>query len=163
MRRYLFRHQSPGQFRSVSLAGAGGAVAIGVLGSLTYYTGQPLLMAPFGASCVLLFSVPNSPLSQPVNVVGGHLLATLVGLLVRLYLPDTWWAAALAVGLAILLMGALRMTHPPAGADPIVVLATHPGLDFLIMPVLIGSVALVVIASLFHAGSGTTYPLRKDA
>ncbi len=163
MRHYFSRHQSPCGVRNVSLAGAGGAVAIGVLGSLTYYTGHPLLMAPFGASCVLLFSVPNSPLSQPVNVVCGHLLATLVGLLLRQYLPDTWWAAALAVGLAIALMAAFRVTHPPAGADPIVVFATHPGFGFLILPVLIGSVALVVIASLFHAGSGTVYPLRKGA
>jgi CBS-domain-containing membrane protein len=163
MRHYFARSQPPGGFRNVSLAGAGGAVAIAVLGSLTYYTGHPLLMAPFGASCVLLFSVPNSPLSQPVNVVCGHLLATFVGLLLRQYLPDPWWAAALAVGLAISLMAAFRVTHPPAGADPIVVFATHPGMEFLVLPVLIGSVALVVIASLFHAGAGTTYPLRKGA
>jgi CBS-domain-containing membrane protein len=163
MRHYFSRHQSPCGVRSVSLAGAGGAVAIGVLGSLTYYTGHALLMAPFGASCVLLFSVPNSPLSQPVNVVCGHLLATLVGLLLRQCLPDAWWAAALAVGLAIALMAVFRVTHPPAGADPIVVFATHPGFGFLILPVLIGSAALVVIASLFHAGSGTVYPLRKGA
>ncbi|MEJ0095778.1 MAG: HPP family protein [Methylocella sp.] len=145
------------------LAGSGGAVAIGLLSFIAYHTGQPLVMAPFGASCVLLFYVPNSPLSQPVNVVGGHLLATFVGLLLRQYLPDTWWGAAFAVGLAISLMGAFRVTHPPAGADPIVVFATHPGFDFIIVPVLIGSVALVVIASLFHVGSGTTYPLRKGA
>lgn len=161
MRHYFHLHQPASGVRHVSFAGLGGAIAVGVLGALTYYMGEPLLMAPFGASCVLLFSVPNSPLSQPMNVICGHVLATLVGLLMRQYLPDVWWAAALAVGVAIALMAALRVTHPPAGADPIVVFASHPGFDFLVVPVLAGSVALVVIAAIFHMGSGTPYPLRR--
>jgi CBS-domain-containing membrane protein len=117
-------------------------------------------MAPFGASCVLLFSVANSPLSQPINVVGGHVLSTTLALALRVVLPNEWWAVALAVGLAVALMAALRVTHPPAGADPLVIFAADPGFGYLISPVLLGSLSLVLIAKLFHHATGTDYPLK---
>lgn len=158
---FMTRHQPPQPIRNVLLAGIGGVLAIGSVGAFTAYAHAPFIMAPFGASCVLLFSVPASPLSQPANVIGGHVVATLVGLLLRLVLPDAWWAAALAVGLAIALMAALRVTHPPAGANPLVVFATDPGFAFLIMPVLAGACTLVAIAMLFHKVSGTVYPTRR--
>jgi CBS-domain-containing membrane protein len=158
---FLMRHQPPQPIRNALLAGIGGVLAIGSVGAFTAYAHAPFIMAPFGASCVLLFSVPASPLSQPANVIGGHVVATLVGLLLRLVLPDAWWAAALAVGLAIALMAALRVTHPPAGADPLVVFAADPGFAFLIMPVLAGACVLVAIATLFHRASRTVYPTRR--
>ena len=98
------------------------------------------------------------PLSQPANVIGGHAVATLAGLVLRWALPDQWWALALAVGLAIALMVLLRVTHPPAGADPLVVFAADPGFLFLIFPVISGAVLLVALAALFHRLSGTAYP-----
>lgn len=150
---------TPGKMLAASL---GGMIAIGVLGAITAYSSTPLIMAPFGASCVLLFSVPNSPLSQPANVIGGHVVATLVGLLLRLILPNEWWAVAIAVGLAIGLMAALRITHPPAGADPLVVFSTDPGFGFLLFPVLTGAIALVCVATAFHKLTRTAYPTGKS-
>ncbi|GGE06545.1 hypothetical protein GCM10011390_27070 [Aureimonas endophytica] len=144
------------------LASLGGLLTIGLVGGLSHYAHVPMLIAPFGASCVLLFSVPGSPLSQPANVVGGHGVATLVGLVLRLALPNEWWAAALAVGLAIGLMAALRVTHPPAGADPLVVFAADPDFGFLVLPVLSGALALVAVATVFHKASGTPYPARRS-
>jgi CBS-domain-containing membrane protein len=161
MRTFFARHQSRQPLYNALIAGLGGLIAIGAVGAFTVYAHTPLIMAPFGASCVLLFSVAGSPLSQPANVIGGHVVATLVGLALRLMLPNEWWAAALAVGLAIALMAALRVTHPPAGADPLVVFATHPGFGFLVLPVLSGAVVLVSVATLFHRSSGTVYPARK--
>jgi CBS-domain-containing membrane protein len=163
MRRFITLHQPRNDTRKTLLAGLGGAVAIGFLGLLTIGSGHPLLMAPFGASCVLLFSVPSSPLSQPMNVIGGHVVSTLVGLLLRLYLPNEWWALAIAVGLAISLMAALRVTHPPAGADPIIVFVSDPGFLFLLQPVLIGAVGLIVIAAAFHVTTSTHYPLKTPS
>lgn len=160
MRNFFARHQVAQSVNSSILAGLGGFLAIGAVGALSSYVHTPLIMAPFGASCVLLFSVPGSPLSQPANVIGGHLIATLAGLLLRLVLPNEWWAAALAVGLAIAVMSALRLTHPPAGADPLVVFASDPGFDFLIFPVLAGALVLVAVATLFHKLNATTYPTR---
>lgn len=158
---FFTRHQPAQPLRGVVLAGLGGLLAIGLIGALTAWAQTPLLMAPFGASCVLLFSAPSSPFSQPANLVGGHLAATLVGLLLRTLLPDVWWAAALAVGLAIAVMAALRVTHPPAGADPLVVFAEGPGMGFLLMPVLAGACALLAVATLFHRANGVVWPLGR--
>src|SRR5690606_14950066 len=111
------------------------------------------------ASAVLLFAVPGSPLSQPANVVGGHVLATAIALLLRAALPNQWWAAAIAVGVVIAVLAALRRTHPPARAEPPVVSVADPGLSFLLAPVLAGTVLLVAVATGFHRFSGTIYPL----
>lgn len=150
------------RFRNVLLAGVGGFLGIALLAFLTHQFAMPVLIAPFGASCVLLFAAPSAPLSQPINVIGGHFVATLVGLLLHGWLPSTWWAMALAVGSAIGLMVALRVTHPPAGADPLVVFSAAPGFGFLFIPVLAGSVILVMIALAFHRLNGTEYPKRTQ-
>lgn len=128
----------------------GATLAIGVTGWLTQVSGYPLQMAPFGASCVLAFGLPDSPLAQPRSIIGGHLVATLVGLLVLHTVGDGWAAAAVAVGLALALMQLTRTVHAPAGADPLVVLASHAGADFLLTPVLAGSAAIVLVALLVN-------------
>src|SRR3954453_8281022 len=112
MRHYLHRHQPPHKTHMALLAGLGAFVAIAVTGALSFHANAPLLIAPFGASCVLLFSVPGSPLSQPMNVIGGHVVATAAAIALHMFLPGTWWAAAIAVGVAISLMALLRITHP---------------------------------------------------
>lgn len=149
------------QLRTILLAGLGGFLAIALLAFFTEAASLPLLMAPFGATCVLLFAAPSAPLSQPLNVIGGHLVATAVGLVLNGLLPDSWWALALAVGCAIALMVALRVTHPPAGADPLVVFAANPGVAFLLTPVLLGSIILVLAAIAYHRASGGSYPARS--
>lgn len=155
------RQPYPGHRRTI-LAGVGGAVAIAALGIAPESGPVTLLMAGFGATCVLVFALPTAPLSQPANVVGGHLVTTLAGLSVAGLLPVSWWSTALAVGAGIALMVALRVTHPPAGANPIVVMSGAVGWDFAIDPVLIGSIALVVVAMVFHRLSGTAYPVRDE-
>ena len=162
LKSFFHRHQPLVSQRHAALAGLGGALAIAVVGSLTALSGWSLIMAPFGASCVLLFSVPDSPLSQPMNVIGGHAIATLIGLLLAMVLPDVWWTGALGVGIAISAMAVLRVTHPPAGADPLVVLALQPGWSFLILPVVLGAVALVGVAVAYHRLSGKIYPKLKS-
>ena len=157
---FFTRHQPAPSIRNVFLAGLGGLLAIGSVGAYSAYAHTPLIMAPFGASCVLLFSLPGSPLSQPANVIGGHFISTLCGMVLRFLFPNEWWAAALGVGLAIALMSALRVTHPPAGADPLVVFTADPDFSFLVFPVLSGASALVAVATLFHRVSGTTFPMR---
>lgn len=161
--RNFYKRSLPRQpIRNAVIAGMGGMIAIAAIGAFTAFAHAPLIMAPFGATCVLLFSVPASPLSQPMNVIGGHVVATIVGLLLRMVLPNEWWAVALAVGVAIALMSALRVTHPPAGADPLVVFAIHPGLEFAVLPVLLGAVSLVLVATMYHRLLGAEYPTRKN-
>ncbi|MCU7370367.1 HPP family protein [Paucibacter sp. O1-1] len=128
----------------------GATLAIALTGWLTQASGYPWQMAPFGASCVLAFGLPDSPLAQPRSIVGGHLVASLVGLLVMLVLGDSWWAAGIAVGLALALMQITRTVHAPAGADPLVVFASQAGATFLLTPVLAGSLAIVLVALLVN-------------
>lgn len=137
----------------------GGTLAIGALGWLSQYSGQPWVMAPFGASCVLAFGLPDSPLAQPRSIIGGHLLAALVGLLALQVPGGGWLIGALAVGLAIGLMQLTRTVHAPAGANPLLILATQPSWDFLLTPVLSGALVIVGVALLTNnLRARSTYP-----
>ncbi|MFC3885660.1 HPP family protein [Bacillus songklensis] len=124
----------------------GGFLTIGILAYLTNMTSSLLIMAPFGASCVLAFGVWDSPLSQPRNIVGGHLVSTSVGLALYHLFGNHPLVLALAVGIAIGLMVITKTTHPPAGADPLVVITAGSGWSFLITPVLLGSIIIVLVA-----------------
>lgn len=131
-------------------AGLGAGIAIGILSLLSYFSGELLLMAPFGASCVLLFSAPQSPLSQPANLIGGHLLSSIVSILFVQFMPSSPYALPLAVLVAVGLMAFLRITHPPAGADPVVIVLGQHHWFFLLFPVFLGSVILLFLAVLHH-------------
>jgi len=160
VRQYFVRHQPKAQPRHAVLAGVGGIIGIGLVAAISVFSGNPLLIAPFGASAVLLFSTHDSPLAQPANVVGGHLIGALIGLALHALLPGAWWMAALGVGLAITLMSFLRLTHPPAGGNPLVVFASDPSFGFLFTPVLLGSVCLVATACVYHRLTRVAYPRR---
>ncbi len=120
---------------------------------------EMLLIAPFGASCVLVFALPQSPLAQPRNVVGGHLISTSIGLIALSLFGTQPFSLAIAVGAAIAVMELTRTLHPPAGADPIVVILSKAGWTFLISPVLVGALSIVLVAFLFHRlSSKRRYP-----
>ena len=125
-------------------------VGIGAVGGLASLTDLPLLIAPLGATVVLLFGQPASPLAQPINIFGGYLLATIIGVGSVLVFPGVWWVAAVAVGLVIALMLMLRVTHPPAGAVPLVALATPVQSATLFMTILIACVSLLGLALIHH-------------
>ncbi|MFB9330726.1 HPP family protein [Paenibacillus aurantiacus] len=136
--------------RAALLGAVGGFAAIGLLALLTEWSAESWIMAPFGASCVLAFGLWDSPLAQPRNIIGGHLLSTLVGLLVYHGIGGGALSLAIGVGLAIGLMMMTRTTHPPAGADPIVVILAGSGWGFLLTPVLAGSVVIVAAALILN-------------
>jgi CBS-domain-containing membrane protein len=132
------------------ISGTGGLLAITLLARLSFSLNTPLLIAPFGASCVLVFAIPQSPLAQPRNVIGGHLLSSAIGLAVLGLMGASPLAYGLAVGLAIAAMQFSGTLHPPAGADPIVVILAGASWHFLVLPVLAGTVAIVLIAAVYH-------------
>lgn len=141
------------------LAGLGGMLAISLLTALTVNAGIPALMAPLGASCFLVFAVRESPFAQPRNVIGGHLVSTTVGLAVLAVAGSETWAFGVSVGLAIVAMQLTRTGHPPAGADPLVVLLTTPDWVFLASPVLTGTAGIVCLALVFNnLRPGPAYP-----
>jgi len=136
-------------FKQIVLAGMGGAVAIGTVAGLATVSQQPLVLGSFGASCVLLFGFPESPFSQPRNVVFGHVLSSLVGLLAQKFLGAHWWTVALAAGSAIALMMLTRTVHPPAGSNPVIVHLAQPDWSFLLLPTAAGALLLVLIAAVY--------------
>jgi len=155
MRRRLHPFITRHEVRSGTLlthlkSGLGGAIGISAVGAVAALTHQPFLLAPFGASAVLLFAHPASPLAQPANVIGGYLVATLVTLVGLTFFPGAWVAAAAGVGIAIALMSMMRITHPPAGAIPILAATSTIQGGTLLGVVLGGSIGLVGVASLHH-------------
>ena len=134
----------------------GAAVGMLVAGLLSQWLGDagglsPWLVAPIGASAVLVFAVPASPLAQPWSVVGGNTVSALVGIACFLLIPNPVVAAAVAVALAIGLMFQLRCLHPPGGATALfAVLAHADSFQFAAFPVLTNSVLLVFAGMLYN-------------
>jgi CBS-domain-containing membrane protein len=93
----------------------GALLAIGTVAYLTASSGMPLVLGSFGASCVLLFSFPDNPFSQPRNVIGGHFISSLTGLVFLSVFGSAWWSMALALASAIALMHVTRTVHRPQG------------------------------------------------
>ncbi len=119
----------------------------------------PWMVASLGASAVLVFGMPSSPLAQPWPVLGGSTLSALVGGLCAALIPDPVWAGAVAVGLAIALMVPLRCLHPPGGAMALyVVLTTGDGWHLAAFPILFNVVVLLVTAVAYNGLTGRRYP-----
>ncbi len=128
----------------------GAFLAAAVVTSLAYYTKQPLVLGSFGASIFVLFILPDSPFAQPRNVIGGHLVATLTGLIFLHFVSPQWWSMALALATALSAMQLLRVPHPPAGSNPFIVFLAGANWEFLITPTLIGAVLLVLVALFYN-------------
>jgi CBS domain-containing membrane protein len=117
------------------------------------------LVAPLGASAVLVFAVPASPLAQPWSVVGGNTISALIGVLCVQLIDDPALAAGVAVSAAILAMFTLRCLHPPGGAAALLAVLTHASsLDFAFFPVLVNSVLLVLVGIIYNTATGRRYP-----
>ena len=128
----------------------------------------PLIVAPVGASAVLLFAVPASPLAQPWSIVGGNTISALVGVSVVQFVSDPMLAIGLAVSLAILAMSLTRSLHPPGGAAALTAViggaaVARAGFWFPLIPVAINSLILVALGVLFHRLAGRQYPHRQAA
>ena len=132
---------------------AGGAAALTVL-LLSFIEQQSnhlaLLMAPFGATMVLVFGLPDSPLAKPKNVIGGHILTAFIGVVCAQLLPVSPESLAVATGLGISLMILTKTTHPPAGANPLLIMLTGQGWNFLATPVLFGAVTIVLLSQIYR-------------
>jgi CBS-domain-containing membrane protein len=159
MRRLIKLHQPKASWREIAIDLIGGALAIGALALITDVTQMPLLWAPFGGTCVLVFAAHKSPYSQPINVLGGHLLSASISLLLVYLLPHNTWSLMLIVGVVIAAMRLTRLTHPPAGANPIVIYLAKASW-FVVLPSLaLGSMAILLLGYLVHRFTKTVYPI----
>lgn len=128
----------------------------------------PFLVASMGASAVLLFAIPTSPLAQPWPIIGGNVLSTVVGIATAQMVGDPFLACGLAVALAIGLMSLARCLHPPGGAAALAGALggadiAAAGLLFALAPVGLNAVLLTLVGYAFHRLSGRTYPHQPAA
>ena len=127
------------------LAGLFSTVTIGALSYLTYKTPFGLfLIASFGSSMVLLYGFPESPFAQPKNIFFGHLLTAFIGIVVLKFIPlPIFITIPLATGLGVCFMILLNVTHPPAGGNPIIVIIGSVSFEYLISPIILGSIIVL--------------------
>ena len=133
-------------------AGLFSMITIGMLTLLTYKTTLGVfLIASFGSSMVLLYGYPESPFAQPKNIFFGHLLTSLIGIICLNFIPlPLYILIPFAVGLGVSLMIALNVTHPPAGGNPVIVIIGSVSLDYLINPILIGSIIILIFGIILN-------------
>jgi len=146
----LRRHERPIDPISNLKGGVGALLGMLVVGQLAHMTDLPLLIAPLGATAALLFGQPSSRLAQPVNLMGGYLIGTIACEGAFYAFPGAWIATAVAVACAVIAMRALRVTHPPAGAMPILGFGEEVHGAELFVVVLVGSLILVALALVIH-------------
>ena len=135
--------------KNILLAGLGSAIAISTVALLAEASDSVLILGSFGATCVLLFGFPDAPFSQPRNVIGGHFLSALSGMLALKFLGHNWWSLAIGLAFAVMGMMVTRTVHPPAGSNPVIVYLSQPAWNFLAFPVFLGSSILVLVALIY--------------
>ena len=146
-----------------------GIAAIGLLNSSAFTSlDNVFLIGSFGASAVLVYGIINSPLAQPRNLIGGHLVCAFVGVTIHKLLPgELWLSSALSVSLSIVAMQITKTLHPPGGATALIANIGSPkiialGYWYLLSPVLSGVTILLLIAIFFNnRTSHRSYPNNK--
>jgi len=158
----LFSSLSHSRFFTIGVAGVGAALCIFMIAVGGQVVPEYLgIMAPFGATMVILFALPKSPLARPKNILGGHLLTTTIGLITLHFWDVTPLTLALSVGLGVSLMMLTNTWHPPAGANPLVVLSLKVSWGFLFSPVLSGCLLIILFGWFYHNWvSGIGYSLK---
>lgn len=150
----------------------GSFVGIGIIAYLQSKTlphsDVVFLIGSFGASCVLIYGVIQSPLAQPRNLIGGHVISAIVGVTIAKFMPDIMWLnASLSVSISIVLMQLTKTLHPPGGATALIAVTgsteiKNLGYWYVISPVLSGVLILLFVALIFNnMTSKRSYPNHK--
>lgn len=173
MRRLFTPILAGATFADRALACVGGVIGIALTSLLAWLVLRDLaalaiIVAPMGASAVLIFAVPASPLAQPWPVIGGNTISALIGVFFAQTIASPHLAAGLAVGFAILAMSLSRCLHPPGGAAALTAVIGGPaitaaGYSFALFPVAVNAICLVIVGGAFHLVSGHSYPHKSKA
>ncbi len=132
------------------LAGIGGVICVAALEFAAVIGHKPFWQLPFITSIALIMGAPSSEPARPMALVGGHLVSALAGYVVLWLCGSSEWAAAVGVGLAIVLMLRLKVFHPPAAVNAFLVVKQGLGIEFLFTVVLMGALLLVAFAFAWH-------------
>jgi CBS domain-containing membrane protein len=154
------------------IAGVAAMAGVALTGLLSNQAAEmdfatPWLVAPIGASAVLVFAVPSSPLAQPWSVIGGNVISGLLGLWIGARIGEPFLACGIAVGCAIMVMSLLRCLHPPGGAVALMTAMmahkTAVPLTYVLAPVGLNTAFLVALGWVYHRFSGHSYPHQPPA
>ena len=170
--RYILYKETLIDFKEHFWAFLGSCVGIGIIAYLQSnalpHSDVVYLIGSFGASSVLVYGVIQSPLAQPRNLVGGHLVSAIIGVTVQKFAPDVLWIAApLAVSISIVMMQVTKTLHPPGGATALIAVTGSAqikdlGYWYVISPVLNGALILLLTALIFNnVTSERQYPTGK--
>lgn len=170
--RYIFYKETLIDFKEHFWSFLGSFFGIGIIAYLQSRTlptsGMVFLIGSFGASSVLVYGVIQSPLAQPRNLIGGHLVSAIIGVTIQKVFPDVLWLAApLAVSLSIVFMQITKTLHPPGGATALIAVTgsgtiIKMGYFYVISPVLSGVLILLFVAIIFNnMTSNRIYPANK--
>ena len=129
------------------VSGISAALVIGVLAFLTLRTSAGVwLMFSFGATVFIVFVLYNLETAQPKNIFFGHLVSVLVGIIFNETIGFSFYSLGLSVGVAVALMVYLKIMHPPAASNPLVVLFTDVSFDFVLFPVITGTIVIILMS-----------------
>lgn len=170
--RYILYKETLINFREHFWAFIGSFIGIGIIAYLQSKTlphsDVIYLIGSFGASSVLVYGVIQSPLAQPRNLIGGHLVSAIIGVTVQKFAPDILWLTApLAVSLSIVFMQITKTLHPPGGATALIAVTgsaelKNLGYWYVVSPVLVGSLILLFVALFFNnVTSNRQYPVDR--
>ena len=133
------------------VSGLSAAIVIGVLAFLTLRTSAGIwLMFSFGATVFIVFVLYNLETAQPKNIFFGHLVSILVGIIFNEVMGFSFYSLGLSVGVAIPLMVYLKVMHPPAASNPLVALFMDLSYDFILFPVIIGTITIILMSILIN-------------
>jgi len=153
------KHQPKFSWQHIGLSFLGSFLGISILAYLSVYSSYPLIAAPFGATAVLVFGVPDSPLAQPRNVIGGNMIGALTCVTLFFLFGAAPWVMGLSVAITIKLTQLTRTVHPPSGAVALIGILSHASWHFILTPVLCGSIIIVLITLMFsNVVPGRPYP-----
>jgi len=138
------------KYESMLLGALGATLGIVLLQVLSETSNIALLVAPFGATFVLVFALPESPLVKPRNIIGGYLIATVTGLVFYQFLGNTPVSLGLAFGISFVLMQLTKTLHPPAGSIPLLIMFSKPDWNYVITPILVGVILILVYEKFYN-------------
>ena len=133
------------------IAGVAASVIIGVLSFLSFETSTGFwLMFSFGSTTLIVLIFYKSEFAQPSNIFFGHLLGIIIGILFNEFFGISFITLGLSVGTTVSLMMYLKKIHPPAAANPLIALFADVSLNYIIFPVLVGSVVIIILSILIN-------------
>jgi CBS-domain-containing membrane protein len=133
------------------LAGLFASIIIGLLSYLSFETSTGFwLMFSFGSTTLIVLVFYDNEVAQPANIFFGHLLAIVIGILFNEFIGVSYLSLGLAVGSAVTLMMYFKIIHPPAAANPLIALFADVSLDYIIFPVILGTIVIIIFSVIIN-------------